>query len=72
MNHNEFEIGKRFYTETGAWQCTDMGSRTVIAVRLDARTSADPSWLNGPPYAVAEHVFDEYDLEGCTPTREVE
>jgi hypothetical protein len=27
-------------------------------------------WFNGPPYAVAEHVIDEYDLEGCTLTRE--
>lgn len=26
----------------------------------------DPTWLNGPPYAVVESVFDEYDLMGCT------
>ena len=25
----------------------------------------DPSWLEGPPYAVAEHVFDEADMTGC-------
>jgi hypothetical protein len=29
-----------------------------------------PSWLNGPPYAVAESVFDEYDLGGCSIERE--
>jgi hypothetical protein len=23
-------------------------------------------WLNGPPYAVAESVFDEDDFEGCS------
>ena len=28
----------------------------------------DPMLLNGPPYAVAEMVFDEYDLETCYPT----
>lgn len=28
----------------------------------------DPSWLNGPPYAVGEIVFDEYGLETCYPT----
>lgn len=22
-------------------------------------------WFNGPPYVVAEMVFDEYDMEGC-------
>jgi hypothetical protein len=27
----------------------------------------DPSWYNGPPYAVAEYVFDEYGQQGCTP-----
>jgi len=27
----------------------------------------DPSWYNGPPYAVSEHCFDEYDQQGCTP-----
>lgn len=26
----------------------------------------DPSWLVGPPYKVAESVFDEYDIEGCS------
>jgi hypothetical protein len=26
----------------------------------------DPSCYNGPPYAVAELVFDEYDIEDCT------
>ncbi len=27
--------------------------------------SNDPRDLNGPPYGVAESVFDEYDQEGC-------
>lgn len=27
----------------------------------------DPSWLQGPPYALAEHVFDENDMKGCEP-----
>jgi hypothetical protein len=30
------------------------------------RVVNDPSWFNGPPYAVAEYVFDEDDIEGCT------
>ena len=28
--------------------------------------SNDPSWLNGPPYGIVEHVFDEDDMVGCT------
>lgn len=30
--------------------------------------SADPRDLIGPPYSVAEYVFDEYSLEGCYAT----
>jgi hypothetical protein len=38
----------------------------MAAVGLtDRRIADDPSWLNGPPYAVAELVFDENDLAGC-------
>jgi hypothetical protein len=32
--------------------------------------TTDPSWLSGPPYQVAEAVFDEYDIEGCSLTQE--
>jgi len=35
-------------------------------------TTDDPLWLAGPPYPVAESVFDEYDMEGCSLTAEVE
>jgi hypothetical protein len=26
----------------------------------------DPSWHIGPPYAIEECVFDEYDMAGCS------
>lgn len=31
--------------------------------------SEDKSWLDGPPYAVAEYVFDEYSIEACSVER---
>lgn len=62
MKRDQFAIGMEFYTATGKWRCTDVGTRVVVAIRLD---KSDPSWYNGPPFAVAESVFDEYDLEGC-------
>ena len=34
-------------------------------LRITKRIDDDASWLNGPPYAVAELVFDEYDLPVC-------
>ena len=82
MELSDFVIGETFWTHGGAFRCTDIGTRVVVAVKLGAREIAraekvdgemritkrmddDPSWLNGPPYAVAELVFDEYDLPGC-------
>jgi hypothetical protein len=34
-------------------------------LRITKRIDDDASWLNGPPYAVEELVFDAYDLPGC-------
>jgi hypothetical protein len=28
--------------------------------------AADESWFAGPPYALAEEVFDEHSIEDCT------
>lgn len=50
-----------FYTATGRWRCTDIGTRVVVAIRFD---TCDSSWYSGPPYSVSESVFDEYDVEG--------
>jgi hypothetical protein len=65
MKHSVFQIGCEFLTGSGRWRCTDIGTRTIVAIRLDH--DDDPRWYNGPPYAVAESVFDEYDVEGCKP-----
>jgi hypothetical protein len=63
MTHDDFSIGSEFYTETGRWRCTDKGTRVIVAIHhLD---QDDASGYNGPPYAVAEQVFDEYDFGGC-------
>jgi hypothetical protein len=43
---------------------------TVVSSRNGETTSRtvtdDSSWFNGPPYAVAELVFNEFDMGGCT------
>lgn len=70
MNHSDFRIGEEFVTATGRWRCTDIGTRVIIAIQLGA---SDSSWYNGPPFAVMEVVFDEYDLRGCSlETRAIE
>ncbi len=81
MNHSDFTIGEIFWCGGGQWRCTDMGTRVITAIRIDsvAVKSSAPDrcrtldrgeaeaegWFNGPPYAVAEHVFDEHAIEGC-------
>ena len=54
-------IGTRFMNGDQEWQCTDVGCRTITAMRIDEHPE-DSSYYNGPPYGVAEYVFDEYDL----------
>ena len=65
MQRTDFEIGLEFECGGKRWRCTDLGTRTVIAIALEY--PEDPSWYNGPPYAVAEAVFDEYDIKACKP-----
>jgi hypothetical protein len=68
MKRPDFQIGCEFLTAAGRWRCTDIGKRTIAAIRLNH--DDDPSWYSGPPYAVMEAVFDEYDFEGCEPAPE--
>jgi hypothetical protein len=66
MKYGDLTIGMEFMYGGKRWRCTDIGTRTIIAVCLDDHPD-DPSWYHGPPYAVAEIAFDENDLEACTP-----
>ena len=35
MEHHEFTIGGEFFMGEGRWRCTDIGTRTIAAIRLD-------------------------------------
>jgi hypothetical protein len=63
MKHSEFKIGMEFMTGAGRWRCTDVGTRTIVAIRLDL--DHDTWWYSGPPYPVVEMVFDEDGMEDC-------
>jgi hypothetical protein len=82
MRHADFKIGTEFFTGAGRWRCTDVGTRVITAIRIAEFVTApatesiparielipeDRRNLLGPPYSVAECVFDEYDLPGCDP-----
>ncbi len=64
MTLMDFEIGTTFWCGGRAWRCTDIGTRVIVAICLDH--DDDRSWYNGPPYALAEQCFDEYDMNGCS------
>jgi hypothetical protein len=82
MQHGEFRIGETFWCGGRQWRCTDIGTRSIVAIRIDeaevsgtnpalCRTlnrgeAESEGWFNGPSYAVAETVFDEYDLPACS------
>lgn len=58
----DFKIGDEFTLQQGDrhnWRVTDIGTRTLIGIKLD---QTDQRNYNGPPYSVAEHTFDEYDV----------
>jgi hypothetical protein len=50
---------------TDNWRVTDIGSRVIVAIKI--YRLASPNWYNGPPYAVAETVFDENDILSARP-----
>lgn len=69
MQHADFKLGATFWTGAGKWRVTDIGARTIIAIRLTQNWEPiAEGWLKGPPYAVAEHVFSENDFAGCAAT----
>lgn len=62
MEKDEFSIGQEFYTKTGKWRCTDIGTRVIVAIQMN---DGHRSYI-GPPYDVPEYVFDENDIDGCS------
>lgn len=68
MKHADFHIGLEFVASAGfRWRCTDVGTRTILAIQLDR---ANPDWYQGPPYIAKEVVFDEQEMERCHLTGE--
>ena len=79
MYHSEFFIGKEFRMHGKMYRCTDVGQRTILGICIDLPRTIhmfrdghkteqivdNPSWFNGPPYAVVEIVFDEDTLMLC-------
>lgn len=68
MKHSDFSIGTRFLTAVGVWICTDVGTRTIAAIRVPDDTEEElmgasvNQWLQGPPYVLEERLFNEKEM----------
>ena len=65
MDHKDFKIGVKFKCDGRIWLVTDIGTRVVTAIFFNPKRSEVEGWYDGPPYAVHEMVFDEYDFPSC-------
>ena len=76
----DWNIGDTFANSTGKWRVTDVGTRVIVAIRIDEvsvegsdpktlseKEASENGWFDGPPYAVAEVVFDEDDQVDLEP-----
>jgi hypothetical protein len=62
MKPADFCIGLEFICGPFWYRCTDIGARTVTAIKL---VEDDPIWYEGPPYMIREVVLDEAKLENA-------
>ena len=51
MTKDQFKIGEKFWTGSGEWVCTDIGTRVIVAKH---------------EYHDTELVFDDLDFGGCS------
>ncbi len=86
MEHSDFSIGTEFKCGGMLWRCTDIGTRIIVAIRIsfvvvdsnnadlrriiNQEDATSGGWFEGPPYSVAEHVFDEDDQVTCEIAKE--
>ena len=47
MEFNDFVIGETFWTQQGAFRCTDIGTRVVVAVKLGPREVSRAESVDG-------------------------
>jgi hypothetical protein len=63
MKHSDFVIGETFWWSQLPWRCTDIGTRVIMAFRLD--TFSDGRSFGAPPNGLLEIVFDESAIKEC-------
>lgn len=67
MKLADFHIGLEFICGPFWWRCTDVGTRTVVAIPL---IEDNRLWCEGPPYMIEEVVLDEGEIKNAHLTEE--
>ncbi len=62
MKFADFHIGLEFMEGPFWWRCTNVGTRSIAAIKL---AEDDAVWYAGPPYMIEEVVLDEAKLADC-------
>jgi hypothetical protein len=62
MRLADFHIGLEFMEGPFWWRCTDVGTRSIAAIKL---VEDDSVWYVGPPYMIEEVLLDEAKLADC-------
>lgn len=75
MKHSDFVKGTWFRDGDRLYLCTDVGSRTIVAI-LRGFLGDTSAWgkrefkvLNASLAMATEQVFDESDIEACQPAK---
>ena len=65
MKHADFHIGREFFTGTGKWRCTDIGTRVIVAISLELRATVSVRYdENGERHEERFMSNDPRDLLG--------
>jgi hypothetical protein len=61
MELSDFVIGETFWTHAGAFRCTDIGTRVVVAVKLGPREIARAERVDGE-LRISKRIDDDPSL----------
>jgi len=59
VKHSEFSIGMTFFTAAGAWRCTDIGIRVIVALSLELRMNVRSTRNADGTFTEERHMSDD-------------
>jgi hypothetical protein len=64
MKHSEFKIGMEFTTTSDrVWRVTDIGTRTIAAIRIDQATICEIEVIDGKSTPTTQRILNRAEAE---------